>query len=388
MGIFSSKKPQPYLTYLIIDIATDAVRASFMRVRQDVRSRPEVLSYAETKLEIEEERSDVDALGDYMLRALTHTLSMLSHKGMFVPDSVHCFLHAPWVGSQTRIAKMQKDKPFVLSEQIAGDILLRERESFLRSAGEEITVIEEQIMSLKHNGYEIHNPFGKSTTSIEASIFFAFSEKHILGTIREKIAQVVHERPVVFHSAHFSSFVTVRDLKNEDDAFLLLSIGGLVSHVSLVTNGHLERSATFPYGVDALSREFAQTIGRSKNEIASLVSVYAAGRAHASLETLIKHGAKRAHLAWNEHFANSLTHLSEKATLPKSLYILPQTKHESHLAQLLFGNESKTYAHSPHDFNAILIDTKHVSPFVRWSSSDPHDLYTMLHSIFISRRLS
>ena len=74
--------------------------------------------------------------------------------------------------------------------------------------------------------------------------------------------------------------------------------------------------------------------------------------------------------------------------IPTTVYLLSGKEIHNPLVSALFKNTNQTYALSGKNFDAIIVDVKHVVPYVNWSVNSPKDVNTMLHSLFISRRLS
>ncbi len=391
MGLFSSKKENVIQAHVMaVDIATDFVRVSLVRTKFDTSLRkPEIVAYAEAPISAAS-FGNANAFTSAMLGALRNALSVVVHKNQISPEAIHCFLHSPWVGSQTRMAKMSKETPFVFTEKIASEILEKEKENFLADVDEDksMTVIQEQIMSIKHNGYDITQPFGRKINSIETSIFIAFSDKFLIKQIKSAVWDVILGKPILFHSAHFSSFVAVRDIKSDKDNFLLLSVGNLTSHLSFVSNGYLHSHGSFPYGTYKLYEDISETLGRDREEVTSLIALHSAGNADVSIESLLNHSNRKAGVAWNQNFTEVLGQISSTVNIPTTVYLLSGKEIHNPLVSALFKNTNQTYALSGKNFDAIIVDVKHVVPYVNWSVNSPKDVNTMLHSLFISRRLS
>ena len=186
------------------------------------------------------------------LKTLAVTITEMQKKGLGVPSKIFCFLSSHLIASQTRVVSLKFDEPTVINETVVNNIVNRESENLKnehkRLRDDFDVIIEQKVMGVKLNGYEVSNFKNKITNEVETSIFFTLASESTLNRVRRLIAGAFHNRQIEFHSFSFAYFSFLRDLLKLERDFIFIDISGEITDISLVHDGILKKTASFPLG--------------------------------------------------------------------------------------------------------------------------------------------
>src|SRR6185436_7890961 len=124
MNLFSRTPGREQLT-LVFDVGSSSVGGALFSAGEG--GNPHIVASARELLVLEE-NIDADRFLDLTLKSLEKVAAVLASKG--APRRVFVILSSPWYSSQTRIIKMKKDEPFVFTNELADELIKKEREIF------------------------------------------------------------------------------------------------------------------------------------------------------------------------------------------------------------------------------------------------------------------
>lgn len=262
-----------------------------------------------------------------MKMSLDHTLAALSKNKLPLPNRAIVYFASPWYASQVRVAKMSRPTPFVVSNAFMNDMIGKELKAF---EADEIAAhkdtpgalrpINSKVTQVKLNGYTHQNPLGASAREIEFSLFVAVAPERILSSVEETISRHYH-LPVVFSSFLLASFTVARNFFPHESDFILADIGGEVTDVSIVREGGLFQSVSFPEGSNSILRKLSTGLGRSIPESLSLCHLSMEGSLEASMEGKCRSLLENAKHAWITSFQKAVTSASQNIVLPSTLLL-------------------------------------------------------------------
>ncbi|MEK7650473.1 MAG: hypothetical protein AAB364_01220 [Patescibacteria group bacterium] len=178
------------------------------------------------------------------------------------PSKVIVFLSAPFVAGQLQTLKQENQNKFKVTESLIWDLVSRETNKY--KTDKQHTVIDSKIMRFYLNGYEIAEPHGQQAQSLEVAHYLSISASEVIAKFKNVIKSACHHEQIEWHSASFANYLLVRDWRPKDEGFLLLDIGGELTELSLVWQGIIRESFSFPLGGHAALRQ-AVASGESRS---------------------------------------------------------------------------------------------------------------------------
>jgi hypothetical protein len=176
MGIFSTKKEK---LVAIFDIGSGSVGGALVRIPQNKKDLPTIIKSTRTDI-VNRKEVDFNLFLNDMILALGFTSQDIYQSKLGAPDEIVCVLASPWYLSETRMIKMSKEHSFVFTKKIVNDLLLNEVELLDKDFKEKYNgldslpeIIEHPIVGVSLNGYQVDDPLGKRTKSLEMSMIIS-----------------------------------------------------------------------------------------------------------------------------------------------------------------------------------------------------------------------
>lgn len=326
MGIFGKKKTEELVA--IFDIGSGSVGGALVSFPTDKSESPIIKKSVRTEIDYINDKLSVSLFTKNMLKALGSTADLLYQSKIGAPDRIVAVVAAPWYSSETRKVKMTKETSFVFTHKIANDLLDKELKSITldhnkktKTIYNELEIIEHHILEVSLNGYNVLDPIGIHTKSVEMNMIFSFSQKLFLDKIRKEIAKTFNEIPVHFSSFIVASYFAVRDKYVSPDSYLLLDVGGEVTEVGVVSNGILKASLSFPFGKKTFYKYMCTKLEVELRDAKELLSLYYSG--NMSTEEIKKYELlfKSIESSWSEAFRECISGLPHILALPSTVFL-------------------------------------------------------------------
>lgn len=317
-------------------------------------------------------------------------------KARISPRFAFCVLAAPWYASHIRTIHSSREKPFVVSKETVSALLQKEIEGaggslagdYLQAGAreDELTFLEKETMHMKLNGYEVSDPWGRSVFQLEALLYLSVVPRNILEMVRKKVERSFHAEEISLHSFTLAFWSVVRDIWGVSKDFLLLDVSGEMAEVSLVRDGALVETGTFPLGRNFFIRKIMDSFRVSSHEASSLMNLYLTGKAIFEIKERLEDLCKDAEKEWLMKFQSSLRELGGGLVLPERVFLIADMPLALWLHDAIEGKEPETLSLRSAPFRVELIDEKALSHFSKTVDS-PRDAFLMLLSLFAHRVL-
>lgn len=389
MGVFSSeKKVIESSKYLLIDIGSDFISATLVAVSAMAPfKKPEIYFFTKERIAVSE-NFDFKFFVMQMGKALKKVCTDVVHSSNSIPEEVHVFLHSPWCAQQNRNITFVKTSSFEFTQGFARELIKRE----LARIGKEnsglvsgpANVFEYQTVGVKLNGYEVANPFGKSAKEVSMNVETAFAEEEILNNIKELLAHAFNERNIIFHSAVLSSYVAVMDTVSDVKDFLLLTVGGNISELTLVRNDKLLQSASFPCGENNILQKASLALGVPVHEVETWHKLSSSGKADSNIIAQLKHVHADISNYFNELFRGALVGITETLHAPKNIFVIASPTVAPAVMDFIQNDEFAQYTLAQEKFNVIIVDEFKVRAFMRVTSIHAPDVRSYIDCLFIN----
>ncbi len=259
-GLFGKKKEgQNFIT--VFDIGSASVGGAFVLL--ETGKPPQVIFTTRINIPFQKELNF-----QRFFMAMQKTLedvfvAMKKAGGEVVVDHAFCVLASPWYASQTRLVRYRPEKvPFVVTEKLVDELIQREVAAFRSSklfASSKIDdalpeVMESKNIQMKLNGYETKKPYGQKADELRIALYMSMIPPNILSSIEGAISKFWNTHNVHLNSFSYLAYNIIRDLYPLESTFLFLDISGELTDVSLVKDGVLTESLSFPVGKNMLVR--------------------------------------------------------------------------------------------------------------------------------------
>lgn len=298
MSFFSPKSE----LVLIFDIGSSSVGAGLIRLAHNepprvIHSINEPIPYQE---KIDPDRLFRDmveslkkAYEDIIKQGASH-LNGTEFKHVNISRVFYSFT-SPWSATQTKTLSIKKSEAFTFTHELLNNLMFDEEEKFKKEAiGEQrvfpeaLSVIERRIIQTRINGYDIKDPFGRKTLKADISYFSGIVPKSVI----DKTMEVSHTFHISKHIKVFTfplvAYSAIRDMFQDENDFIELRVGGEISDVSIIDDGVITESASFPQGQNHVIRKIAGGLNMTKEETNSFLKLYMEG--HAEKDLVIKFG--------------------------------------------------------------------------------------------------
>ena len=308
------------------------------------------------------------------------------------PHHISVILGAPWYAAQVRTVRKEQSGELPITKRIIADLVSEETRKFqneeiarYEGAGEEVTIIEQELVRVALNGYETGEPYGKRARVIELSLMLSLSPALVTKKIQSIVGDVFHRHEIYFHSFLYASSIVARDLFALHEHFLLVDISGEVTDIASVKNGSLSHLLSFPVGHSMIIRAVASKLSLSIEEARSLVALEAAGKLEASMHERLLPILETARSSWTRSLEAALFELaSGDLLLPHTVICISLPEVAPLFVATLESDLLKAANITEQSFSVALLGSSALAPFAITPSTLSNRL--SIDAIFLSRK--
>ena len=375
MSIFSGAFSKKSERVLLLDINSASVTAAHVELSGGM---PLVTKLASTPIAVVAELS-LSELEKNMQAALTATLTAIQNLHLPSPGSILVCLASPWYASQVRVAKLTRQTPFVVSKAMLDDMISRELKAFteeeLKQAGtaDPLRQIEARTIAVKLNGYPTTAPLGHSASELELALFLAVSSEKIQKGIEDVLEHFYHKRKVIVSSFLSTTYLVARTLLPHEEEYILIDVGGEVTDVSLVRDGTLFQTVSFPKARNSVIRLLAQKLGRSKEEAASFWQLSLEGKLDGPVAESCAAALKEAKKEWLGAFSAALFSISNDLAIPHTIMITVDNDTSAWFIDTVKDEEFHQYTRTETEFRVLVLDSSLFHGSVFFAPEVAHD---------------
>ncbi|MEK7208839.1 MAG: hypothetical protein AAB677_01110 [Patescibacteria group bacterium] len=312
---------------LIIDLRSDSVSGALVEPKFDQKKRAvcsEFLKTSRREINFQTQFNLERFFGD-LVTTLKQVLAELLTDGTR-PNNLTCFLAAPFYVSQTRTVKQVQPAAVTATKHLIENLVEADRRQFQATAeplyreipNDTHELIERKIMQLKLNRYETNSPFGKKAREIEISHYLSVSSRKVLDRFRELFSVSLPKARPVFHSFSFAFYALARDrllanqlARQSSENILLLDLSGEMTEISLLAQGILWETVSFPLGRNFLIRRLAHDFKTVPEEALSALRICARGDYNKLSDSRMRAALAAAGADWLAQFKEALATLIE-----------------------------------------------------------------------------
>lgn len=336
---------------------------------------------ASTSTLLKEALASVEKEGIPRLHALN-----IQKKGI---EHILCVLASPWYVSQTKVFRVERKTPVTFSRAFVDDLLLRERQtvetnlkdsSYAEHFDRHLELLEQKVIQMKLNGYETANPYNKKTNNIEVSVFSSFVSKKIIQKFADILSHSFSREQIAFHTFGLASYSAVVDLFSEAGNFLLADITGEVTDLSVIKEGAIFESVSFPSGRNFLVRKIMKKLNTNAEVALSYLRMRAEKKIEPKIAVKIDEAIEDVKAEWLIYLDESLRELEQGGVLPKKIFITVDDDVADVFLEFLKSSSTA--------FSTLLLDDKQLSHPARHEKGVLPDPFIVLEALFFRKLLS
>jgi hypothetical protein len=297
----------------IFDISSGGVGGAIV----NMDPLPIILSSARVAIN-SEKINGFDDLARATEKALGAVAYHVHQDNVAIPEKIICTLASPWYVSETRIIQMDRAESFTFTKKLADELLNKELSALARN---DFEIIENRVMQVLIDGKSYEYPIGLVGKSIEMNMVTALSPQIFLDTIREKLSHTYPHIPVSFASFTLSSYMAAAKAYVHTNSYILLDITGEITDLSVIENGVLKMSLSFPCGKNTLLRSISRDLACERRDVQEVLALYTTDSLEAKQRKNIAYAFTSAEELWTKSFLQVLKSLPEGIAVPDTVFL-------------------------------------------------------------------
>jgi hypothetical protein len=391
MSIFSKSKGKDELT-LVFSIGSSYVGGALFLAQSS--GIPKVVFSTREPIPLQEKVENERFLS-LTIQSLDAVVNKIYAAGLGAPKRIFCVLSSPWLVSQTRIISLKKNTSFIFNTKLADELIQKEIKIFEEQnlakypeVNNGVRAIELKNIKTTLNGYETSQPLNQKAKELEMTVFVSISGEQVLKKIENTINRQFHLSQIKFSSFTMATFTVVRDRYPDKKNFLLVYIGGEVTDISMIKNGALRESISFPLGCNFLTRGVAASMGCTLNEANSLISAFRDGHAEESVAERLKLIMDGLRTKWIKNFQESLANLSNDVSIPATVFIDMGKDLKDFFSETIKTEQFSQYTLTESKFEIMLLSAEIFLGLIEFEKAAIREPFLVIDAIYINRFLT
>lgn len=331
-------------------------------------------------------QSVLDDLSKNGVKHLTFT-----KRGSLRPHSAYCTFSSPWHVSQVSTMALHEDEPFLVTEHLLQELItqevanVRQRHGLfddLEDASNNMMLIEKKVTNLKVNGYHVSHFDEQLVTMVDMLLYTSFLPEDIMSLIEREVKNSFGLKKVHMSSYILSFFTMMRNMWHDEEDFLLIDVSGEVTEISLVKDGALFETISFPLGSNGMMRSLAHDLDTSIEEVRSLLSMHSAGTSDEATTARVEAALVAVEEMWRTSARTVLHTLSDGIFLPHRVFVTAHQPIASRVVGMLEDVNFLEKRHTESPFVPTLITSELLKNFMTLRKDVKKDPFLMLETLF------
>ncbi len=404
MGRFFFQRRTKEKLAVIFDIGSASVGAALVGFSKD--DFPKIFYATRHTMAVSKELHP-DTLRAEMLTALRSVAENVEREGFphvrftffsaLQPIYTLFVLASPWHVSQVRVMRKKNAKPFYVGRELVRDLIFKELNEFraLRTTplpaeqkNNSQEIIEADILDIRLNKYQTQDPLGKMTHDLEMTLFASSAERSLVEKITSAGHMLFPHAEHHFASFTFAFFNAVRDIWHEKRHYLLLDISGEVSDLSIVKDGRLLDTASFPIGMNTIIRRVALSLNISVHEAESLLAMHMRNHLGSAEAGRVQAILVDAEIEWLRFFSKELSGISSQILIPRDIFLTADDPLKSWFQNILSGNSFSRYAPTGNPFVVTALDEETLGRYCDIGAETRADPFLIVESLFFNKKIN
>ncbi len=195
-------------------------------------------------------------LGDALIREGAPALARATGSGSI--NNIVVSIDAPWQETSVRTEHFEGKEPFVFTKALVAKAMEK-----TGCASEDKVICDERVVGTLLNGYETHDPYGKSAHRAEIIILSSLIKQSVVGGVTAILRGLYHTKRIEIIAGSSLRYQALRAAFPHEHNALILDATGPVVSIELVRNDLLVAISETPdvsVGDSAWAHEVTQVI--------------------------------------------------------------------------------------------------------------------------------
>ena len=270
------------------------------------------------------------------------------------PDNALIILSSPWYLSQTNIIKMQEATPFLVTDALVNKATSNIVKGYTGESSN-LSVLEQNFLSVTLNGYNIVNPIGKKTKDLDINVFTSYVRNESVKRIEDIVSSNFHLHNIHIHSQSLVSFSGINDIYPDIKDYMVIDVTSELTEILIVKDGVLRDTASYPFGRYSLMQSIAREMTSSEDVAESSIQLYLNGKLEPEIKLKMEASLNIARKEWLDSFSSVLKQITVNGTLPKNLYLFASNDVSTIYKQFIESEEYQQFALTEGKFEVEII---------------------------------
>lgn len=376
---------------LIVDVGSASVGAAIVKLNGS--EKPEILGTARTAITFQEELN-FSRFTNAMLSALDQTLAALGGGKQPRPELCTVALASPWYVSETKQVTYERERAFEVTPELVDDLIAHERSLLVARYDKEegqdkkkkkehhVAVVEAQAIGIKLNGYEVDDPYNKTAKHLTLAVVTSIAQAKVIDALKTRIRLAFYYDEIIFRSFPLVGFTVLRDLVPSVPSFLFIDVTGEVTDISIVRDGTLEDTVTFPLGKNFIVRRITSMMRTTPEEGLSLLRLAQQQKVESGTAAKIDHIFSQTEKDWSHALSSALSQLAASRALPHVVFYTADTDVAGWFGQAIKREAFGQFTAADNAFDVRYLGDEIMEPFVEYHSGVQRDVFCAVESIF------
>lgn len=379
-------------TAAVFDISSGSVGGSLVSISS--KQVPLILYTTRVPITFQEERTE-EGLLFAMLSSLRVSAERLHKHLLHTKDhlkQINVVFASPWHLSRTHLIKAREEKPFVVTERYLRDMMRAAKQHSLKGAhatvsDKQLVRLEETIIQTYLNGYPTSDPYGKRAAKLDAVVYLSFIDHSVRSCVLKELEKFFGNVDIDLHSFLLTAFFAAREVHDSLTDALLIDVSGEVTDISVVRDGTLADSISFPWGYNYVLRELASKLGTIPEEARTMLRLV---ENTTSEETQIKIEQAKAEIReiWLEALGKACTEIAEDGRLPNSVLLTTLPDLAPWFSEVLREKGSSHYTYTREPFSVELLGGQKIAKRVQYADGAPHDPFLAVETVALADKIA
>jgi|GEM_PF-2760598 len=267
-------------------------------------------------------------------------------------DRVVAFVGVPWVNIKILEHPVVSEKPITITDRWLHSTL---QNALSADKKEDELILEQSVVRAHLNGYRTNDPRNKSAKRINLSLFEAVINAGLAAKIQETLENSFHLNSVSLRSALLAAFTVVRDHYENEDNFLLVTVGSEVTEVALAREDALVAAEVLARGSHHLIEGAAAQLHTVPEEVPARLSIELQGTASVDAKQT-QSTLAALEVDWQRSFDTILTKLKTVHGLPRTLFLGASHSVRPWFGKVLGSSASAVHTLTREPFRVIELD--------------------------------
>lgn len=237
-------------------------------------------------------------------------------------ESVDCLLASPFYAAQTRSTGHVAPKAFNITPKLVTSVLAAESERAVSDKTHQ--VIEQEVLAVKLNGYHVVAPYQHRHRAQELEIinYLSLGSVPVLEQFKQILLPLVGHTPLHFHSSALVFYRVFRRLFPNVQNFVSLEVGGEITEISLIWNGLIWETMSFPWGHNTLIRGLVKSLNSNTAAAFSSLELYLRQAQNQASTQQMSAALSGAAGEWKRLLAETIKEFSDYQFLPENILLV------------------------------------------------------------------